>query len=112
MKVIVVAGARPNFMKVAPILDALDLRGHDAVLVHTGQHFDASMSDTFFTDLGLPDPDFHLGVRRRHVTRNRAARVIERFDTVLAEVLPDWVVVVGRRQLDAGGGAGDRQAAP
>ena len=62
MKVLVVAGARPNFMKVAPILRALREQGDQAVLVHTGQHYDASMSDAFFTDLGLPRPDHHLEV--------------------------------------------------
>ena len=62
MKALVVAGARPNFMKVAPILRALADGGHEGVLVHTGQHYDAQMSDAFFRDLDLPDPDFHLEV--------------------------------------------------
>ena len=61
MRALVVAGARPNFMKVAPILRALSEEGHRGVLVHTGQHYDAAMSDAFFHDLELPAPDYHLG---------------------------------------------------
>jgi UDP-N-acetylglucosamine 2-epimerase (non-hydrolysing) len=94
MKVLVVAGARPNFMKVGPILAALAREGHRAVLVHTGQHYDASMSDAFFSDLGLPQPDYHLGVGSgSHALQT--ARVMEAFEPVLRETAPDWVVVVG-----------------
>jgi UDP-N-acetylglucosamine 2-epimerase (non-hydrolysing) len=64
------------------------------VLVHTGQHYDASMSDAFFRDLGLPDPDFHLGVGSGSHAR-QTARVMETFEPVLEETRPDWVVVVG-----------------
>ena len=94
MKVIVVAGARPNFMKVAPILRALVGAGHTAILVHTGQHFDAAMSDTFFADLDMAQPDHHLGVGAG-THAEQTARVMERFDTVLVAERPDWVVVVG-----------------
>ena len=94
MKVIVVAGARPNFMKVAPILRALTAKGHTAILVHTGQHFDAAMSDTFFSDLEMQAPDYHLGVGAGSHAE-QTARVMERFDTVVADERPDWVVVVG-----------------
>ena len=94
MKVLVVAGARPNFMKVAPILRALREQGDQGVLVHTGQHYDASMSDAFFTDLGLPRPDHHLEVGSgSHAVQT--ARVMERFEPVLLEEEPDWLVVVG-----------------
>lgn len=89
-----VAGARPNFMKVAPILRALGAAGHTGVLVHTGQHYDAKMSDAFFADLGLPEPDYHLGVGSgSHAVQT--ARVMEAFEPVLLEARPDWVVVVG-----------------
>lgn len=94
MKVLVVAGARPNFMKVAPILSALDVAGHERVFVHTGQHYDASMSDAFFRDLGLPQPDRHLGVGSGSHAR-QTARVMEAFEPVLEETRPDWLVVVG-----------------
>ena len=94
MKIIVVAGARPNFMKVAPILRSLEGRGHTAVLVHTGQHFDASMSDTFFADLGMREPNHHLGVGAGS-HGEQTARVMERFEAVVEAERPDWVVVVG-----------------
>ena len=94
MRALVVAGARPNFMKVAPILAALDRAGSPGVLVHTGQHYDARMSDAFFRDLGIPAPDYHLGVGSGSHAQ-QTARVMEAFEPVLAEVKPDWVVVVG-----------------
>jgi UDP-N-acetylglucosamine 2-epimerase (non-hydrolysing) len=94
MRVLTVAGARPNFMKVAPILRALECRGHEAVLVHTGQHYDARMSDTFFKDLELPEPGYHLGVGSG-THAQQTARIMEAFEPVLEEVYPDWVVVVG-----------------
>ena len=94
LKALVVAGARPNFMKVAPILRALQARGHHGVLVHTGQHYDAAMSDAFFADLELPAPDFHLGVGSgSHAVQT--AHVMEAFEPVLLGTRPDWVVVVG-----------------
>jgi UDP-N-acetylglucosamine 2-epimerase (non-hydrolysing) len=81
-------------MKVAPILRALRAVGHEGVLVHTGQHYDAAMSDTFFQDLGLPEPNHHLGAGSgSHAVQT--ARVMEAFEPVLKEVRPDWVIVVG-----------------
>lgn len=94
MKVLVVAGARPNFMKVAPILAVLRRRGHETVLVHTGQHYDAAMSDAFFRDLDMAPPDHHLEVGAGSHAE-QTARVMERFDAVLVDERPDWVVVVG-----------------
>jgi UDP-N-acetylglucosamine 2-epimerase (non-hydrolysing) len=94
MKVMVVAGARPNFMKIAPVLVELDRRGHEAVLVHTGQHYDASMSQAFFDDLGIRAPDHFLGVGGgSHAAQT--ARIMERFEPVLLEACPDWVLVPG-----------------
>jgi UDP-N-acetylglucosamine 2-epimerase (non-hydrolysing) len=94
MKVLLVAGARPNFMKVAPVWSALQNAGETTILVHTGQHYDASMSDAFFRDLGLPAPDYHLGVgSASHAVQT--ARVMQAFEPVLLETRPDWVVVVG-----------------
>jgi UDP-N-acetylglucosamine 2-epimerase (non-hydrolysing) len=90
----VVAGARPNFMKVAPVLVALERAGHARILVHTGQHYDARMSDAFFADLGIPEPDHHLGVGGgSHAAQT--ARVMEAFEPVLVRERPDWLVVVG-----------------
>ena len=94
MRVLVVAGARPNFMKVAPVLAALRAAGDEGILVHTGQHYDVRMSDAFFRDLGLPEPDYHLGVGSGSHAQ-QTARVMERFEPVLLEARPDWVVVVG-----------------
>lgn len=81
-------------MKVAPILAALEAGGHERVFVHTGQHYDAAMSDAFFVDLGLPDPDFHLGIGSGSHAR-QTARIMEAFEPVLLDTRPDWVVVVG-----------------
>jgi len=94
MKVVVVAGARPNFMKVAPILGALERRGAEAVFVHTGQHYDASMSDAFLRDLSMPVPAWHLGVGSGSHAQ-QTARIMEAFEPVLERERPDWVVVVG-----------------
>jgi UDP-N-acetylglucosamine 2-epimerase (non-hydrolysing) len=94
MRVLVIAGARPNYMKVAPILRALKEAGTPGILVHTGQHYDEKMSDSFFRDLGIPQPDYHLGVGSgSHAVQT--ARVMEAFEPVLLEERPDWVVVVG-----------------
>jgi UDP-N-acetylglucosamine 2-epimerase (non-hydrolysing) len=94
MRVLHVAGARPNFMKVAPVLRALGDRGVANALVHTGQHYDPSMSATFFDDLELPEPDVHLGVGSG-THGEQTARVMERLEPVLAREEPDLVIVVG-----------------
>ncbi len=94
MLVLCVAGARPNFMKVKPVMDALDGAGDEVVLVHTGQHYDAAMSDVFFTDLGLRPPDYHLGAGPgSHAAQT--AKVMLAFEPVLDKVSPDVVIVVG-----------------
>lgn len=90
----IVAGARPNFMKIAPVITELAGRGHEAVLVHTGQHYDASMSNAFFNDLGIREPDHFLGVGSgSHAAQT--ARIMERFEPVLIGARPDWVLVPG-----------------
>ncbi len=94
MRVLHVAGARPNFMKVAPVLRALGERGATNVLVHTGQHYDPSMSAAFFDDLGLPEPDVHLAVGSG-THGEQTARVMERLEPVVAQEEPDLVIVVG-----------------
>ncbi|HXE58870.1 MAG TPA: UDP-N-acetylglucosamine 2-epimerase (non-hydrolyzing) [Gemmatimonadales bacterium] len=90
-----VVGARPNFMKVAPVLRAARAwAGVEQVLVHTGQHYDADMSDSFFADLGLPAPDVNLGVgSATHAVQT--ARIMIDFEPVLERYAPDWVVVYG-----------------
>ncbi len=96
LKVINVVGARPNFMKVAPIVAAMKRREREfaPLLVHTGQHYDADMSDAFFRDLDLPAPDIHLEVGSAPRDEQLAA-VEERFAPVLVKEKPDWVIVVG-----------------
>ena len=94
MKILHVAGARPNFMKVAPVLRALQGRSVENLLVHTGQHYDPTMSAAFFEDLGLPEPDVHLEAGSgSHAAQT--ARVMERIEPVLLEQRPDLTVVVG-----------------
>ncbi len=96
-KVLLVAGARPNYMKIAPIWWAMRERVRDRlapVLVHTGQHYDDSMSGAFFRDLGLPEPGINLGVGSgSHAVQT--ARVMTGFEEVLVRERPAAVVVVG-----------------
>ena len=96
LKVINVVGARPNFMKAAPIVAAMKKRPHifQPLVVHTGQHYDSAMSDSFFQDLDLPQPDTHLGVGSGSHAAQTAA-VMERFEPVVLRDKPDWVLVVG-----------------
>ena len=96
LKVINVVGARPNFMKVAPIVAAMKRREQEftPLVVHTGQHYDAAMSDAFFRDLELPQPDVYLGVGSATHAAQTAA-IMERFEPVLIKEKPDWVMVVG-----------------
>jgi UDP-N-acetylglucosamine 2-epimerase (non-hydrolysing) len=94
VRVINVVGARPNFMKVAPVHAALRKRGHTAWLVHTGQHYDAVMSRVFFEELGMPRPDVDLQVGSgSHATQT--ARIMTGFEPLLAELRPDVVLVAG-----------------
>src|ERR1043166_2981481 len=117
LKLVLVAGARPNFMKVAPLIHAIErhnamLEGrvprvpdtdsalrapHSALLyclVHTGQHYDAAMSDIFFQELGIPAPHVNLGVGSgSHAVQT--ANVMVAFEKTCLEHKPDWVIVVG-----------------
>ncbi len=94
-KILLVAGARPNFMKIAPIYR--ELKKHKrfhTLIVHTGQHYDKDMSDVFFRDLGLPKPDVYLGVgSASHAVQT--ARIMEKFEPVCLKERPDLVMVVG-----------------
>ena len=95
MKLFHVVGARPNFMKVAPVLNALKTRKNVVqTLIHTGQHYDANMSDVFFEQLEIPAPDFNLAVGSgTHATQT--AEIMMRFESVLLEHKPDMVLVYG-----------------
>jgi UDP-N-acetylglucosamine 2-epimerase (non-hydrolysing) len=108
MKILSVVGARPNFMKIAPIIQAIARHNTTAgaydsdagvghighVLVHTGQHYDSLMSDSFFADLELPAPDVHLGVGSGSQAV-QTAEIMKKFEYVLLEHRPDTVIVVG-----------------
>ncbi|MDP9442719.1 MAG: UDP-N-acetylglucosamine 2-epimerase (non-hydrolyzing) [Actinomycetota bacterium] len=94
MRVVCVAGARPNYMKVKPVLDALEERGVDAVLVHTGQHYDPMLNEVFFDELGLRPPDHFLGVGSG-THAEQSARVMTAFEPLVEQLAPDVVVVVG-----------------
>lgn len=90
-----IAAARPNFMKVAPLYHALRADpAFDARIVHTGQHYDANMSDTFFADLGLPEPHHHLSVGSGSHAE-QTGRVMMAYERVALQERPDWTVVVG-----------------
>ncbi|MBC7364896.1 MAG: UDP-N-acetylglucosamine 2-epimerase [Candidatus Aminicenantes bacterium] len=103
LKIVLVAGARPNFMKIAPLLKAID--GHNnnrsseapfikTCLVHTGQHYDENMSEVFFRELGIRPPDVNLEVGSGSHSY-QTATIMLRFEPVCLEQKPDWVVVVG-----------------
>ena len=93
-KVLSVVGARPNFMKLAPVSRALAARGVRHVVVHTGQHYDADMSDVFFRDLRLPRPDYNLEVGSGSHTQ-QTAEIMARFEPVCLAAEPDIVLVYG-----------------
>ena len=95
MKILCIAGARPNFMKIAPLMRAIG--EHPAIegsVIHTGQHYDASMSKIFFDDLGIPAPSMNLEVGSG-TRREQIVRIMERFDPVVLREKPDAVLVVG-----------------
>jgi UDP-N-acetylglucosamine 2-epimerase (non-hydrolysing) len=95
MRIVNVVGARPNFMKIAPLMAAYRAwPAIEPILVHTGQHYDASMSQMFFQQLGIPEPDVNLGVgSASHAVQT--AEILRAFEPVVLEHRPDAVVVVG-----------------
>lgn len=99
MKIISVVGARPNFMKIAPFIRALEAYQTEGdpiqhILVHTGQHYDVRMSEAFFKALNIPEPDINLHVGSGSHAQQLGNTMIE-FEKVLVDEQPDWVVVVG-----------------
>ena len=97
----VVAGARPNFMKIAPLLKTMHANGVSPGgsemqyrLVHTGQHYDAKMSDLFFNELGIPAPDFNLEVGSDSHAK-QTSQIMAKFEPICETERPDWVIVVG-----------------
>ncbi len=95
MRILHVVGARPNFMKIAPVLAACRAHGGiESLLVHSGQHYDEQMSKLFFDELGIPKPDLDLEVGSASHAK-QTALILERFEPVLLDWKPDRVVVVG-----------------
>lgn len=94
MRVLSVVGARPNFMKLAPVDRELVKRGVEHVIVHTGQHYDHGMSTAFFEQLWIPAPDHHLGVGSGSHAR-QTADVMQRLEPILAELRPEILLVYG-----------------
>jgi len=96
VKILNVVGARPNFVKIAPIIAEMNSRGDliRQTLLHTGQHYDDAMSGAFFRDLGMPEPDVYLETRGG-THAEQTARVMLAFEGALLAERPDWVVVVG-----------------
>ncbi|WP_300267298.1 non-hydrolyzing UDP-N-acetylglucosamine 2-epimerase [Microbacterium sp.] len=94
MKIVSVVGARPQFVKLAPVHKAIRAAGADHVIVHTGQHYDPMLSDVFFDELGIGAPDVHLGVGSgSHGVQTGA--MLAALDSVFDEHRPDWVLVYG-----------------
>src|SRR5262245_52768741 len=101
MKIMIVVGARPNFMKAGPIIKAIAEHNRrqreprlDCGLVHTGQHYDSRMSDAFFADLDMPQPDVFLGAGSgSHAVQT--AEIMKRFEEVVVREWPDIMVVLG-----------------
>lgn len=96
MKILHVVGARPNFMKMAPIMREMAKypAEFEQLLVHTGQHYDAAMSQVFFDELEMPKPDVNLEVGSgSHAWQT--AQIMQRFEPVLLDYQPDWVLVPG-----------------
>ncbi|KUO53570.1 MAG: hypothetical protein APF76_12235 [Desulfitibacter sp. BRH_c19] len=94
MKVITIVGARPQFIKVAPVSLELRAKNIKNILVHTGQHYDMRMSDIFFKELNIPEPDYHLGVGSgSHGTQT--GRMLQAIEVILMKEKPHWVLVYG-----------------
>jgi UDP-N-acetylglucosamine 2-epimerase (non-hydrolysing) len=100
MKIVSIVGARPNFMKIAPIVDAINNYNRrssefiENILVHTGQHYDEKMSQSFFNDLGIPKPDIDLEVGSGSHAK-QTADIMKRFEPVILGENPDYILVVG-----------------
>lgn len=96
LKIISIVGARPNFMKIAPIMAVLQQHSTEitSLLIHTGQHYDEMMSDAFFADLDIPKPDINLAVGSGSHAE-QTAKIMLAFEPIVVREQPDWVIVVG-----------------
>lgn len=95
MKVVFIVGARPNFIKIAPIYDIiLDYKNIEPILVHTGQHYDKNMSEIFFEELKIPKPDYHLQVTSSTQIK-QTSEIMNKLEDLFSDIKPDVVVVIG-----------------
>jgi UDP-GlcNAc3NAcA epimerase len=94
MRVATIVGARPQFIKMSPVSLALRAAGWEEIAIHTGQHYDATLSDIFFEQLGAKAPDYNLEVGSA-AHGEQTARILSRLEPILAEARPDWVLVIG-----------------
>ena len=95
MKIVTIVGARPQFIKAAAVSRVLkSAQGVKEVLVHTGQHYDANMSDVFFEELEIPRPNYNLAIGSGS-HGEQTGRILEAIEKVLMEEKPDWVLVYG-----------------
>ena len=95
MKIITVIGARPQFIKAAPVSRAIAEHNNlTEVIIHTGQHFDANMSDVFLKELNIPKPDYNLGINSASHGA-MTGRMLEKIEEILIKEKPDWVLVYG-----------------
>lgn len=95
MKIVTIIGARPQFIKAAPVSRAIaEHNGFTEVIIHTGQHFDADMSDVFFEELNIPKPDYNLGINSASHGA-MTGRMLEKIEEILIKEKPDWVLVYG-----------------
>ena len=102
MKIITIVGARPQFIKAAAVSRVLRAtEGVNEILVHTGQHYDANMSDVFFEELEIPRPDYNLGIGSG-THGEQTGKMLEAIEKVLLEEKPDWGVGLRRHKLHAG----------
>lgn len=94
MRVVTILGARPQFIKASVVSCAFECAGINEIIIHTGQHFDLGMSDIFFEDLDLPQPQYHLNI---HSLNHGAmtGRMMERIEEILLQNRPDWICVYG-----------------
>ncbi len=94
MKIVTIVGARPQFVKAGSVSEVLRNNGHTEILVHTGQHYDANMSDIFFEELNIPKPDINLGIGSgSHGAQT--GTMLQGIENVLVAENPDWLLVYG-----------------